>query len=360
MLEFSWLLIGSGLVLIQTIFWVLLWIAWRTLKPTAENFSPKNETSVSVIICAHNEIKQLPTLISDLLKQQYSNYEIILVDDRSDDGTQEYISSLKCHKLRYIRIEHTAVGWPPKKWAIQTGISHAKNDWLVFTDADCSVGKNWLNSLLSVSYNKNIEVVLGYSPYIVDASLINKFIQVETFLTATSYLGAAKIGFPYMAVGRNTAYRQIFRGTHAQNQFKTTLSGDDDLIINNFAISRKTIPNIDPLSFVFSQPKKTFHEWFTQKTRHYGASFRYTTVSKAILVAFHSSFFLLLIGLFSGLFPFWLILFRNFVQYFTLKVSRNKLKHIQPIYVIWLLEPVLLVIQFLLVLRSLMKKPVWK
>ena len=360
MLKFSWELLGYFLVAVQAIFWLALARAWKLLKKDNLTIVDADLPAVSVIICTHNEMPRLPKIVDILLNQNYPSYEILLVDDRSDDNVEGWIKSLKNSKVRCLRIEETPIGWPPKKWAVQLGVAHAKYDWLVFTDADCSMSYNWIRSLLSVKYNPNIEVILGYSPYQKEPTWVNQLIQTETFLTATLYLGTTRLGFPYMAVGRNMAYKRYFAGAQAQKMFKASLSGDDDLIVNYFAKSNRTVSCVDPDSFVYSEPKKTLLAWLNQKARHYGASFHYSGTSKVALLAFHGSFFLLLIGLFSGLFPFWMLLFRSFAQYLAIETSRKRLKHTQPVYLVWLFEPVVFIFQILLVPYSLIKKPTWK
>lgn len=360
MLEFSWELLAGILVTIQAAFWIALHYSWKSLETNKPDTDQTRLPPASVILCAHNEMRHLPKLVDILVNQNYPNYEVVLVDDRSDDGLEAWAKSLKNNKIKYIRIAQTPQGWSPKKWTIQTGIEGAKHDWLAFTDADCEMTENWLNSLLSESYKKNVEVILGYSPYRAEFTWVNQLIQTETFLTATLYLGTTQLGFPYMAVGRNMAYKRCFEGARAQKTFKSILSGDDDLIINNLSSHEKTVSCIYPESFVYSEPKKTLAEWLNQKARHYGASFHYSIASKIFLIMFHGSFFLLLIGFFSGLFPLWIVLFRSFAQYFAVRISHKKLKHTQPAYLVCLLEPVLFVFQLLLVSYSLIKKPTWR
>jgi hypothetical protein len=112
--------------------------------------------------------------------------------------------------------------------------------------------------------------VLGYGPYKKQKGLLNKIIRFETFHTAMQYLGFAMAGKPYMGVGRNLSYKKTLfyreKGFSAHNRVP---SGDDDLFINKAATKYNTAVNIDPESFVYSNPKTSWGSWRKQKKRHF-------------------------------------------------------------------------------------------
>jgi cellulose synthase/poly-beta-1,6-N-acetylglucosamine synthase-like glycosyltransferase len=105
---------------------------------------------VSVIICARNELDNLVKLIPLLLEQDYPEFEIIIIDDRSDDVMYDYMLAQKSeHKnLRLVRINYTPDGMNPKKFALTMGIKSAIYNNLLFTDADCfPAGNQWIASM---------------------------------------------------------------------------------------------------------------------------------------------------------------------------------------------------------------------
>ena len=89
-------------------------------------------------------------------------------------------------------------------------IDYAAGDWIVFTDAD-GVPNNseWLNSI-NDRIGISTKIILGYSPYISNGSLLQNFIQFEGFLTAFNYLSLALFAKPYMGVGRNLVIKKNF------------------------------------------------------------------------------------------------------------------------------------------------------
>src|SRR5690606_34092381 len=168
--------------------------------------------------------------------------------------------------------EHIAVKHG-KKFALSLGIKAAQYEHLVFTDADCvPESSDWLTHMAG-AFSGGKEIVLGYSPYLRRAGMLNALIRFETFHTAMSYLSYALKGKPYMGVGRNMAYTKslFFRGKGFASHMHIA-SGDDDLFVNQNATPHNTTICIHPEAHVWSEPKTTFSAYARQKTRHAGAS----------------------------------------------------------------------------------------
>jgi glycosyltransferase involved in cell wall biosynthesis len=104
-------------------------------KPT-----PEGEPRVSIIVPARNEEQDIRATLNSLLALDYSNYEIIAVNDRSTDRTgqimDEVLASADPSKLRVIHVEELPPGWMGKTHAMWTAGKEATGDWLLFTDAD--------------------------------------------------------------------------------------------------------------------------------------------------------------------------------------------------------------------------------
>lgn len=96
-------------------------------------------TKISVIVPARNEEKYIASCLDGLIKQNYSNFEIILIDDSSEDGTwrimQQYASKYK-GLIKALKSGLRPEGWIGKNWACYQGYLHCKGDLLLFTDAD--------------------------------------------------------------------------------------------------------------------------------------------------------------------------------------------------------------------------------
>ncbi|MCS7074410.1 MAG: glycosyltransferase, partial [Bacteroidia bacterium] len=164
---------------------------------------------VSVIVCCHNEENNIANCLNSILANENYPIEIIVVNDRSSDKTEEIIQQFanKDYRIKIITITQTPANWSPKKWAITQGILSAQYNWLFFTDADCIVPPNWIDEMMKFR-KPNTQILLGISPYFEYPTFLNSVIQYETFNTAIQYIGFASAGLPYMGVGRNLAYQK--------------------------------------------------------------------------------------------------------------------------------------------------------
>lgn len=137
-------LTASGIASVL-IFWLIVWHRWsrqagRPL-PTvsAPNRSPlKNPPLVSIIVPARNEAHQITACVRSLLAQDYPRFEVIVVDDCSEDGTGALVAHLAetDARLTMVRGSPLPEGWMGKAHACYQGYCRAQGDWLLFTDAD--------------------------------------------------------------------------------------------------------------------------------------------------------------------------------------------------------------------------------
>lgn len=133
----------SALLLGVTIAWMFLlksmWITFRD-SPFLDKFSskPHHTPKVSIILPARNEAAFIEKCINSLLEQDYANYEIIAIDDRSEDNTGKIIKKIAKNnsKLVYVFAEPKPEGWTGKNWACIEGFKKSSGELLLFTDAD--------------------------------------------------------------------------------------------------------------------------------------------------------------------------------------------------------------------------------
>jgi glycosyltransferase involved in cell wall biosynthesis len=110
-------------------------------RPEWQSDGPEPQPRVSVIVPALNEEEKLEAALQSLLVMDYSNYEVIAVDDRSTDRTGEIMDRLAPNsfgKLKVVHIKQLPPGWLGKPHALQRGSDLATGEWLLFTDADVS------------------------------------------------------------------------------------------------------------------------------------------------------------------------------------------------------------------------------
>ena len=253
----------------------------------------KKHIPLSVIICAKNEEENLKRNLPYILEQDYSNFEIVLVNDSSSDDTLEVMERFEANNknVKIVDVKSNEAFWGNKKYALTLGIKASSNDFLVFTDADCKPNSNkWLTEISSKFSNQKA-IVLGYGAYAKKKySILNALIRFETIITALQYFSYAKLGIPYMGVGRNMAYRkELFFNNNGFNGHMAIKSGDDDLFINEVANAKNTDICFSKESFTISEPKKTFKDWILQKRRHVSTASFYKTKHKILLGLFYAS-----------------------------------------------------------------------
>ena len=243
---------------------------------------PENEirkpVGVSVIVCAWNELENLQSLLPLLNNQAYPTFEIIIVDDRSCDGTFDYLLTecAEYQKVRFLRIEDLPCHLSSKKYALTLGIKAAKYKNILLTDADCRPqSNNWIAGMAEC-LTPDKEIVLGFSPYFKAKGFLNNLIRYETFNTAIQYFSFAIMGIPYMGVGRNLMYRKsLFLKNKGFAKHTNIVGGDDDLFMNDVANADNVAVCMNPETFMYSFPKITWQTWYRQKKRHLSVSKHY-------------------------------------------------------------------------------------
>jgi cellulose synthase/poly-beta-1,6-N-acetylglucosamine synthase-like glycosyltransferase len=286
------------LLLVQLWYWLRYFQPFtrRPAEADAEEPGLDNEP-VSIILCVRNELENLRELVPILLRQDYpAAYELVLIDDRSQDETEVYTQQLAQYypgRFRLVTVISTPAGFSPKKYALTLGIKAARYERLLFTDADCRpVTYDWLRLMQRGFQQKNnSDIVLGFSGYAEAPGLLNQLIRYETLLTGAQYLSFAWAGKPYMGVGRNLAYtRSTFQSTKGFASHIRRLSGDDDLLVQDAVAAGARVAVVaDPAAQTVSQPAETWGEWWHQKRRHLSAGNRYRIADRLRLAIFMGS-----------------------------------------------------------------------
>ncbi len=253
-------------------------------------FIKENESvekkGITVIICARNENENLKKNLPLVLNQKYDDFEVIVVNDRSWDNSIEILNNFKAKysHLKIVDIPDNKTDNFGKKLAITIGIKAAKNNYLLFTDADCQpLSEYWINEM-SKGFDKEKQIVIGVGIYEKEKGFLNKIIRFDTVQIAINSLGYAKAKLAYMGVGRNLAYHQDVY--YLNDGFKSHYhveSGDDDLFVNQASNISNTQVIFNSKSMTISKPKKEFKNWVYQKRRHHTTNFKYKKKHKILL-----------------------------------------------------------------------------
>ncbi len=272
--------------------------------------SPKT-FSVSIIVAARNEERNLPGLLDCLLNQKYPEYEVIIVNDRSTDGTANILRARQSShsRLKVISLTTQDPVMPAKKHALSEGIRASQGEILLFTDADCLPPPLWISQMVG-PFQEEVGVVAGYSPY--DASLFGidsrsiwqrwlfAFISYEELRMSLWAAGSIGIRRPWLCTGRNLAYRRVvWDEVGGFEHIKHSISGDDDLYLQ--VVGRTTSWQIRYVaaseSHVPTKPPETLPEFIHQRTRHFSAGKYFSRILQSFFVMFYCSNLALYLGL---------------------------------------------------------------
>ncbi len=254
---------------------------------------------VSVIVCFRNEEAQLQSCLESILKQEYpGGFEVLAVDDNSTDRSAAIVHELATEHGGQLRLLQPGPTKPGKKDALTFGIHNAHHEHILLTDADCLPHTpNWLR-LMTRPLRAGAEVVLGVGEYSAEAhKLVDRFQRFEAFYVAIKYLSFARLGLPYMGVGRNLAYRKsFFLRSGGFSGHADLPGGDDDLLVSNNAQASGTVCVTHSGARTASSLVGSWAVFLRQRMRHQSVGFRYRPIHQVALglVALsHGLFFLL-------------------------------------------------------------------
>lgn len=117
---------------------------------------------VSILVPARNEAANILRCVRSMLGQRYARFEVIVLDDRSDDGTAELLSSERDVRLTVLRGRSLPQGWTGKNWACHQLSGAAKGDILFFADADTVFEPDAVEKVAAVMLGENADFVSGF------------------------------------------------------------------------------------------------------------------------------------------------------------------------------------------------------
>ena len=242
--------------------------------------SPK--TAFTIVVPFRNEAKNLPILLESIanLDYPYKMIEIILVDDFSSDNSERVCIQwrMKYEHLDTTFLENLHLSNSPKKDAIGRAMPIAKHDWVITTDADCIVNKNWLLTLDNYIQTNNPEMIVGTVMYRARNNWFHHFQQLDLMSLQGVTIGSFGIGKPFMCNGANFAYtKKFFNEVGGFGGISDTVSGDDVFLLQK-AINANPekvhyLKNRD--SIVKTKPEDDLFKLFMQRVRWAGKSTGY-------------------------------------------------------------------------------------
>jgi cellulose synthase/poly-beta-1,6-N-acetylglucosamine synthase-like glycosyltransferase len=267
------------------------------------NVSSSGNVSVTVVIAARNEERNIGFCLDALLAQSYKGkMNIIVVDDHSEDYTAEAVRGY-CNKhpqVSMLKAEGTG-----KKSAIALAISNSDAELIITTDADCVMGSGWAESIAAFYEASGAAMVVAPVAFVNEKSIFEKMQSLELMALMGSTCGALHFNKAILCNGANLAYRrEAFNEVKGFSGIDRQASGDDVLLMYKFSGRYRDGVKFlkDREAIVQTPAKRTLKEFSEQRKRWtskpFGAFNRETKWVSLIVYLF--CLFILLMALLSA------------------------------------------------------------
>ena len=265
-----WLLFTAIFLLLYALLIFFYWDNWNKLD---EHLISSNDDKrfLSVIVPARNEEKNIGFLLNALSQQTYPEdlFEIIVVDDFSDDKTAESVKSFSITNLVLIQ-PGVSSELSSKKRSIEAGITKAKGECIITTDADCIPTKNWLQAINHFYVENDAAFIAAPVKFSHNNSLLQLFQSLD-FLTLQGITAASvSANFHTMCNGANLAYKKkAFENVNGFQGIDKVATGDDMLLMHKIwkQSPAKTLYLKNKEAIVISQPMLSWKDFFMQRKR---------------------------------------------------------------------------------------------
>lgn len=226
---------------------------------------------ISVVIAARNEADYIGRCLGSLERQTYpaDRFEVLVVDDDSTDRTSHVVASAGMDNLRSLSVGDRFLDMAAKKRPLSVGIQHARGEWILTTDADCTVPPTWVAAVASYMM-ADAGVVIGFSQLREPRSFFHRLQALDFFVLMTAAAGAAGVGMPLAASGQNFAYRKsLFERVGGFREIAHRASGDDVLLLQllHKAWDGRVAFADDPGAFVTTHRPETPSSLWQQRKR---------------------------------------------------------------------------------------------
>lgn len=334
--------------------------------------APEGAGKVTLIVPFRNEIRHLPRIVKDLEAQTWpeDGVEFILVNDHSEDGSGSWAQAYVRGRARFSYMELTE-SERGKKSALAAGVRSARGDWIIQTDADCSLGPEFVAAHMAARSTTGADLVAGLvTTQKGKNGILERLERLDLLGLAGVAAGSFALGRPLLCSGANLSYsRELYLGTRAYDPVAEVASGDDMfMMIGARKLGGTLVYLTAPEAVVSTEPVGSLQALVRQRIR-WGAKagrYRMPDIQAVALLTLLTHFVLLLMPWLIWLRPevwVWLIpgfAARTFAQWLLLYRTAG---YTGQRCDLWMFLPVLLFyypFMALVMTGSLFKKGKWK
>jgi cellulose synthase/poly-beta-1,6-N-acetylglucosamine synthase-like glycosyltransferase len=298
--------------LVMTAVFAYGWAKTKTLQGRSSG-----KISVSVIVAARNEEQQIGDCLQALSRQSYrGKVQFVVADDHSTDTTYAIVKEFCGKDARFVLISPQGTG---KKNAVAEAIGHSQGELIVTTDADCTMGSEWLEKIVAFYEHSGAGMIAGPLSFKGETSLFEKLQSLELMALMGSTGGSLYFDKAILCNGANLAYsRSLFEKLNGFVGIDHIASGDDVLLMYKVSRTGEKIRFLkDEDAIVFTSARKDLHEFMEQRKRwaSKGFSLLNTETKLVSLIVYFFSFGILSMGVFSALASIKSLIYLPFLQF---------------------------------------------
>ncbi|MDR2224058.1 MAG: glycosyltransferase [Flavobacteriaceae bacterium] len=254
------------IVIFQLIYYMAIYspIAFSNRSKTKENV----DLAVSIVVYIKDNEKELPTFLESLTTQNYSRFELILVNNASEDESLTILETFaqQYSNVKIVNVQNNEAFWGNKKYALTLGIKVASCDYLLLTDPTTILGSsNWIAGMCQ-NFTTRKQVVIGYSELERrKKSLSNKFLRYQNSLKYINLFSWGEISKPAFGNAKNQAYsKELFFKNNGFIKQMNIPYGDEYGFIRLIATKANATITLNPDTFTINPVKNSFSNWREQ------------------------------------------------------------------------------------------------
>lgn len=241
-------------------------------------FRRKSETDnrprVSVVVAARDEEVNIGGCLESLLHQDYPDYDIIVVNDRSMDHTSDEINKMRggSNRIMEIQLQDNPSGLTGKQNALHHGIEHAGGEVILMTDADCIADRKWIQHMVT-SLGEG-DLVFGISEIAPVRGLFQILQAMELRFLFGIARGLIRLGIPGSCMGNNIGFKKdayMQTGGYPAMGYQPT---EDYALMHQFKQKGFRICMDETAGLIRTRPLDSLSRWFHQHTRWLYGHFR--------------------------------------------------------------------------------------
>lgn len=278
------LVLFSVVTFIELLFYYLVFARFSFIKK--KKAVAMDSVPVSIVMVVKDAASILMKSLPRLLSQQYPEYELVVVDDNSQDDTRMLILEYQNQypNIKWVDLNSAVTTIRGRKFAISMGIRCATYEHILLTDPEyCPTSSHWLEKMANNFYAQK-KIVLGYSTFERKNNPFNRMLHFDTLLNAMQFFAHAKIHSTYRGDARNMAFsKSLFTAQTGFASHNHIRYGEEDIFISRAATKNNTEIEYSQDSFTVLQRAAHHQYWLDHKEGLYYTR-RYNTFKNRLLL----------------------------------------------------------------------------